>query len=807
MPTNPKVTAAFRAMRSLGIAEDKVKPVLKNLLKLYEKNWALIEEENYRALADAIFDQEEALSTEQNKRHENADQVGMAERKKRNDNTDQVEMDDEEQVNEEPERPLKRLRLRYHEAEDMTDSSQPYKEHTGAGTHPSSPQPLTRNKGKQPVSPKPSSDLASPPIHLRGKGKEPLYLQTASGEKKTISGRSPQGVVPLPKQVQNSLALIKPKDEPFTEDMPQFEVPLAVVHPAPLSIENPSSRNGLIRKPGGPEPLVSRSRNREDRSDGLPSPSTQRRNNHELANVEEEFSSHLDIASSPAGEVKISLTCNPAHGRPGFHIPSIEAVVKMVEDRCLRSYKVVDPSFCVMKIMKDMCDCFLELGTDSVNESHERIDVTADVDLLKQFNPQDSLVCGGKSFDAIAPTNAQGVAEAEPLSPRLLLSSNGTYDCAQTENTVESNYEVNNKEEHNGLDHANAQSLVVVRQCEPILDELRLLHNVNDIARGEERVTVSLVNKAENEPLPAFLYIPRNVVFQTACVNYSLARIGESCCPTCFGDCLLWSTPCACAHDTAGSFAYTLEGLVKEDLLEECISMHRDAEKNSMFYCKECPLERIKNDDIPEACKGHLSRKFIKECWWKCGCNKQCGNRVVQRGLNCSVQVFMTPEGKGWGLRTLQDLPKGAFVCEYVGEILTNAELSDRISKSPNSEGLAYLVLLDANWGSGGVLKDEEALCLDATNYGNVARFINHRCFDPNLVEIPVEVETPDHRYYRLAFFTTRKVEAFEELTWDYGIDFDDSDHPVKAFRCQCGSEFCRNIKRSSRSRSSANEG
>lgn len=61
MPTNPKVTAAFRAMKSLGIAEDKVKPVLKNLLKLYEKNWELIEEENYRALADAIFDQEEAL--------------------------------------------------------------------------------------------------------------------------------------------------------------------------------------------------------------------------------------------------------------------------------------------------------------------------------------------------------------------------------------------------------------------------------------------------------------------------------------------------------------------------------------------------------------------------------------------------------------------------------------------------------------------------------------------------------------------------------------------------------------------------
>ncbi|GMP54518.1 hypothetical protein CsSME_00019669 [Camellia sinensis var. sinensis] len=38
----------------------------------------------------------------------------------------------------------------------------------------------------------------------------------------------------------------------------------------------------------------------------------------------------------------------------------------------------------------------------------------------------------------------------------------------------------------------------------------------------------------------------------------------------------------------------------------------------------------------------------------------------------------------------------------------------------------------------------------------------------------------------------------------DYGIDFDDHDHPVKAFKCRCGTKFCRNIKRSSRSRSAA---
>lgn len=91
------------------------------------------------------------------------------------------------------------------------------------------------------------------------------------------------------------------------------------------------------------------------------------------------------------------------------------------------------------------------------------------------------------------------------------------------------------------------------------------------------------------------------------------------------------------------------------------------------------------------------------------------------------IQVFTTNEGKGWGLRTLEALPKGAFVCEYAGEILTNMELYERNRKRNGNDRHTYPVLLDADWGSERVLKDEEALCLDATFYGNVSRFINHR--------------------------------------------------------------------------------
>ncbi|KAK4433144.1 Histone-lysine N-methyltransferase SUVR4 [Sesamum alatum] len=327
-------------------------------------------------------------------------------------------------------------------------------------------------------------------------------------------------------------------------------------------------------------------------------------------------------------------------------------------------------------------------------------------------------------------------------------------------------------------------------------DKKKVFHKVSDITNGTEKVKISLLDEKGNEDLPHYIYSPENITYESAYVHVSLARISdEDCCSGCMGDCLSSSIPCTCARDTGGEFAYTPEGLLNEKFLKSCISMKLSPKNHHLFYCQDCPLERAKNVDMPENCKGHMLRKFIKECWRKCGCNMQCGNRVVQRGITRKLQVFLTSEGKGWGLRTLEELPKGSFICEYVGEILTNIELYERNKKSRGDDKHVYPVLLDADWATEGVLKDEDALCLDATHYGNVARFINHRCFDGNLLEIPVQVETPDRHYYHLAFFTTRKVEALEELTWDYGIDFDDKTHPVKAFQCHCGSPYCRDRK------------
>uniref|UniRef100_A0ACD5Y1H5 Uncharacterized protein n=1 Tax=Avena sativa TaxID=4498 RepID=A0ACD5Y1H5_AVESA len=332
-----------------------------------------------------------------------------------------------------------------------------------------------------------------------------------------------------------------------------------------------------------------------------------------------------------------------------------------------------------------------------------------------------------------------------------------------------------------------------------LVSKQRPHHAVADISRGQERVRIPIVNEFGNESCPPlFYYIRKNAVFQNAIVNTSLARIGdEDCCADCSSDCLLAPLPCACAGSTGDHFAYTPEGLLKAAFIDDCIAVNHFPEKHNKFYCEACPLERYKTEASPGPCKGHLARRFVKECWSKCGCGMQCGNRVMQRGITSNLEVFFTSEGKGWGLRTLDGLPKGAFICEYVGEILTSSELHERTVQNAKNAKHVHQVVLDAGFGSEGASRDEEALCLDPTFYGNVGRFVNHRCYDANLVLIPVEIESPDHHYYHLALFTAKKIEALEELTWDYGINFDATDSPNKAFRCMCGSKYCRDPKNS----------
>ncbi|MED6181242.1 hypothetical protein PIB30_017633 [Stylosanthes scabra] len=739
MAPNPNVKAAFRAMAALGISESQVKPVLKKLLKLYDKNWALIEEENYRALADAIFEDVENQVPDPKK-------VPEQKKKKKNVHEEEMEYEEEAEMNLELCRPLKRVRLRGQESQSL---------------HPTtscSPTLATSPSKQSEVHPSPAQDV------IVDKGKQPVSPQLNPRRRRLIS-----------------------ESERASRSVPSKE---PTAKPEPSSVGGSSMKKNAAGKQNGHSNMAS----------------SQCRAGDMLPYSNERATSSIEIASSTKGEVKISVSCSSAVGGSDFHMPSRDQILKMMEDKCLHSYKITDPNFSVPELLKDICDCVLEFKIHS-DDSRKVALITSRDDILKESETHGTLsVTGNKDLDALSlPPNGTIHVESSatvlsPRSPFSLANRTGQVDAALvSRDAIHYLSENDDGMELEDPTSSNSRSLVVVPHSELTADDIRSFHDVNDLTKAEENVQISWVNEVTNEFLPPFHYIPQNLVFQNASVNILLSRIvDEDCCSSCMGNCVSSPTPCACANKNGGEFAYNARGLLKEGFLEGCLAISRNP-KRYYIYCKDCPLERSKNDGCLEPCKGHLKRKFIKECWSKCGCGKQCGNRIVQRGITCNLQVFFTPEGKGWGLRTLEELPRGAFVCEFVGEILTVKELQERNMKCAVNGGYTYPVLLDANWGLRSV-KDEEALCLDAASFGNAARFINHRCYDSNLVEIPVEIEGPDRHYYHFALFTCRKVAANEELTWDYGIDFDGRDNPIKLFQCKCGSKFCRHMKRTDRS-------
>lgn len=187
----------------------------------------------------------------------------------------------------------------------------------------------------------------------------------------------------------------------------------------------------------------------------------------------------------------------------------------------------------------------------------------------------------------------------------------------------------------------------------------------------------------------------------------------------------------------------------------------------------------------------------VYECNKSCKCSKECPNRVIQKGLTTRVCIFRTPDGRGWGLKTREFIPKDKFVVEYVGEVITSDE-AERRGKLYDSRQQTYLFDLD--------FYDKDAtFTVDAYKYGNVSHFINHSC-DPNLRVYSVWVDTLDPRLPRIGLFAVRDIQAGEELSFDYMMTGSDIDSPMSPSKhakqlktfvtervyCACGAKNCR---------------
>uniref|UniRef100_A0A8C5UGM8 [histone H3]-lysine(9) N-methyltransferase n=1 Tax=Malurus cyaneus samueli TaxID=2593467 RepID=A0A8C5UGM8_9PASS len=252
-----------------------------------------------------------------------------------------------------------------------------------------------------------------------------------------------------------------------------------------------------------------------------------------------------------------------------------------------------------------------------------------------------------------------------------------------------------------------------------------------DIARGYERIPIPCVNSVDSEPCPSnYKYVSQNCVTSPMDIDRNITHL-QYC--VCIDDCS--SSNCMCGQLSMRCW-YDKDGR----LLPE-------------FNMAEPPL--------------------IFECNHACSCWRTCRNRVVQNGLRTRLQLYRT-QRMGWGVRTMQDIPLGTFVCEYVGELISDSEADVREEDS-------YLFDLDN--------KDGEVYCIDARFYGNISRFINHLC-EPNLIPVRVFMSHQDLRFPRIAFFSTRHIEAGEEIGFDYGDRF--WDIKGKFFSCQCGSPKCK---------------
>uniref|UniRef100_A0A8C6QXW3 Histone-lysine N-methyltransferase SETMAR n=1 Tax=Nannospalax galili TaxID=1026970 RepID=A0A8C6QXW3_NANGA len=182
--------------------------------------------------------------------------------------------------------------------------------------------------------------------------------------------------------------------------------------------------------------------------------------------------------------------------------------------------------------------------------------------------------------------------------------------------------------------------------------------------------------------------------------------------------------------------------------------------------------------------------KPVFECNALCLCGENCRNRVVQRGLQFHLQVFQTDK-KGWGLRTLEWIPKGRFVCEYAGEVLGFSEVQRRIhlqtAHDPN-----YIIAIREHVYNGQVMET----FVDPTYIGNIGRFLSHSC-EPNLLMIPVRI---DSMVPKLALFAAKDILPAEELSYDYSGRFlnlvgskdkERIDHGKLRKPCHCGARSC----------------
>ncbi|XP_045791110.1 histone-lysine N-methyltransferase family member SUVH9-like [Trifolium pratense] len=251
-----------------------------------------------------------------------------------------------------------------------------------------------------------------------------------------------------------------------------------------------------------------------------------------------------------------------------------------------------------------------------------------------------------------------------------------------------------------------------------------------DISKKKENVDIRLVNNIDRNHDPIYFeYLPR-AIFPHFVLQQSGGETGCECINNCVDGCF-------CFIKNGNEFPYSQNGILLK------------------------------------------GRPFIFECGPLCRCPPHCRNRVTQKGLKHRLEVFRS-RNSGWGVRSLDLIQAGTFICEYTGIVLTREQQQ---IVTMNGDSLIYPSQFAENWAEWGNLSliDTSYKCpsypsipplefaMDVSRMRNVACYISHNS-TPNVMVQFVHFEHNNVMFPHTMLFAIENIPPLRELTLDYGV-------------------------------------
>ena len=156
-----------------------------------------------------------------------------------------------------------------------------------------------------------------------------------------------------------------------------------------------------------------------------------------------------------------------------------------------------------------------------------------------------------------------------------------------------------------------------------------------------------------------------------------------------------------------------------------------------------------------------------------CAVGGDCGNRLFTNKTYAKYERFRE-HAMGWGLRATEAIKEGSLVIEYIGEVIDEAEMNERMNNQKKFSPLDHDFY---------IMQIDNGYYVDGKHKGNASRFINHSC-DPNC---ELQRWVVNHKM-RIGIFAIKDIVPGEPLSYDYQFDTMEAER----FKCYCGAETCR---------------